>query len=151
MSLTWDPSLALTTGSSTHLEESLVWCSTDELGTPLHPVCVHTLLVLPFVNLFSFQHSPLYGYFTCACKATLGFLFCSSHQIPGQYLVLNVLHFQPWFLILIFFFHGNLQSYNQQPINQQTRCVQITFSVTLLNLSDAVLALCLRVCQWSLV
>lgn len=59
MSLTWDPSLALTTGSSTPLEESLVWYSTDGLNTPLLPVCVHTLLVCSPVTLLSFQPLPL--------------------------------------------------------------------------------------------
>lgn len=63
-SLIWDPSLALTTGSSTPPEESLVWYSTDQLNTPLLPVCAHTLLFCSPVNLLSFQLPLPHGYFT---------------------------------------------------------------------------------------
>lgn len=87
-SLTWDPSPALTTGSSTPLEESQVWYSTDELNTPLLHICVHAhFLCSPFSSIFSHSNTPL--------------LMVSSHvhlnpdqRFLVRYVVLNFLHFQ---------------------------------------------------------
>lgn len=68
---TWDPSLVLTTGSSTPPEESLVWYSTDELARLL--IYVHTTLLL----IFAHSSSPL---MVSQARSS----FYSFHQIQNQ-------------------------------------------------------------------
>lgn len=153
MSLIWDPSLALTTGSSTPLEESLVWYSTDQLNTPLLPVCVHTLLVCSPVNLLSFQHPSPHSFLTCTSKHRQ-FLFVAPNSWSNMFSSTSCTFRLPALCPLLPVLHCNLQSYNHQSINQQASYYLITVTVTLFNLKIAVIGfhcLCLSMCKCSLV
>lgn len=112
MSLIWDPDLALTIGSSTPLEESPVWYSTDELNTPLLPVCVHSLLVCSSVNLLSFQHPSTHGYFTCTSKADQDVLLSFTSNFWSHMLSSTSCTFSPFscFLSISSMKPANIQS-----------------------------------------
>lgn len=110
MSLTWDPDLALTIGSSTPLEESPVWYSTDELNTPLLPVLVHSLLVCSSVSLLSFQHPSPHCCFTRTSKSRPGFFVVHIKLLVTH--VLNSCTFSPYscFLSISSMKPANIQS-----------------------------------------
>lgn len=75
----WDPSLGLTTGSSTLLEESLVWYSTDELACRSSlSMSICLLFCSPF-DLRSFQLPSPHGQ-----PGQIFFFFRSLHQIQDQ-------------------------------------------------------------------
>lgn len=148
-SLIWDPGLALTTGFSIPLEESLVWYSTDELITPLLHICVHTLLLCSPLNLLSFQHPSPHGYFTCASKCRPEF-FILYIRFLVRYVVLNFLHFQSYFWLpalcpIVHILQWNLQLYNHQAINQEA----CHWSLWMWHLFS--LFFCLCMCKCSLV
>lgn len=109
-----------------------MWYSTDQLNTPLLPVCVHTLLVCSPVNLLSFQHPTVNSPVHLNTEQDFFLLFSPdsySNMLSSTSCTLSPISgFQLFVQFVILFFN---ETCDHSITNQQSSYYLITLTVTL--------------------